>query len=218
MGRATVIVWLKAIFNWVVKLSFPDRKINYCSSLQFILASPRSVSWGSGEGVWDIPKYARDDLFSPHVITPPSRRMAYLHVEVGVYVTVAVLSSFLLKDMTLITVVGSQTSSYMFMCVCAFTDGFVFFLNTGERIAGSASCSQIWSLCPTGAMQFAQEAFPSSGMAWKIFTWLTAFCSMGLFGEMVSNSRLLFFRLPKLSQISTQKCMMILCVVHESRI
>lgn len=81
--------------------------------------------------MWDIPKYARDDLFSPHVITPPSRRTAYLHVEVGVYVTVAVLSSFLLKDMTLITVVGSQTSSYMFMCVCAFTD--VFFKKIQER-------------------------------------------------------------------------------------
>lgn len=89
--------------------------------------------------------------------------MAYLHVEVGVYVTVAVLSSFLLKDMMLITVVGSQTSSYMLMCVCVYR--CIFFLNTGERIAGSASCSQIWSLCPTGAMQFAQEAFPSSGMA-----------------------------------------------------
>lgn len=38
---------------------------------------------------------------------------------------------------------------------------------------------------------------------------------MELFGEIVSNSRLLFFRLPKLSQISTQKCM-ILCVVHGS--
>lgn len=61
--------------------------------------------------MWDIPKYARDDLFSPRTITLPSRRMAHTHVEVGVCVTVAVFSSLLLKDVLLISVVGSQRSS-----------------------------------------------------------------------------------------------------------
>lgn len=79
--------------------------------------------------MWDIPKYAQDDLFSPGTITPPSRRMAYTHVAAGVYVTAAVFSSFLLKDMLLIAVVGSQRSSYTLTCVCVwFWVGFFVWL------------------------------------------------------------------------------------------
>ena len=154
------------------------------------------------ERLWDIPKYIQDDLFSPHTTTPPSRRMAYTHVEVVLYVTAAVFFSFLLKE-NAANHCGriTEIQLYNYMCVVLFWF-FVLFC--------SASCSQMLSACCARAMQFTQEVFPSSGTAWKGSLWLSDFCSVGLFGEIVSNSRLLLLRLPELSQISTQKCM-ILC-------
>lgn len=115
------------MFNWVVKLSFPDGKINYCSSLQFILASLHSVSWGSGEGVWDIPKYAQNDLFTPCTIISPSRRM---HVEVGVYVTGCILL-FSCKEYLLITVVLITAVCYIHVYVCVVLS--ILFLKKQER-------------------------------------------------------------------------------------
>lgn len=164
------------MLNWVVKLSFPDGKINYCSSLQFILAFPHSVSWGSGEGVWDIPKNAQDDLFTQCTIISPSRKNVFY--TCGSWCVCNWLNSALFLQGISANHCGANHSS-LCVCVCGFK--YILSEKARERITGSASFSQIRSMSLSGAMQFAWEPFPSFETAWKFSHWLTVFCRMGSF-------------------------------------
>lgn len=198
------------MFNWVVKLSFPDGKINYCSSLQFILASPHSVSWGSGEGVWDIPKYAQDDLFTPCTIISPSRRMSYMHVEAGVYVTGCILF-FSGKEYLLIT--GANHSYMLHTYVCLVLS--IFFLKKQRRgplvhhpsVRSGVCISLEPCSLPKKVFQALRQPENLHIDSQHLVAW-NDLCQI--------TWGLLLLRLPKLSQMNTQQCI-ILCVVHGSR-